>query len=168
MKPQLWLSLFLSLVPFTATDASPAKNLVSQKRRTVLDYFRLLPIKYFETGNRQDLLKGEWPRVVDIKNDYLSIQGDGAQPSLEVAIFRYRGIDLVAVSSQYGPDFSMELWRLERGKMRLVSDEFGLPSRGETLHYKLPQFGTTVKIYNSRGILQSRLFWKDGRFVKAQ
>src|SRR5438552_6836287 len=54
---------------------------------SVIDYYLLLPEKTFETPAREWLHNAT---VLDKENGYMSVSGDGAQPSLEVALLRYR------------------------------------------------------------------------------
>jgi hypothetical protein len=67
------------------------------KKMTVVDYFLRLPDKTLEAPSRAWLGNAQ---VIDKQNGYISIAGDGAQPSFQVALFRYRdGRPLLALCS---------------------------------------------------------------------
>jgi hypothetical protein len=72
-----------------------------KEKMSVVDYFLLLPSDTFE-GPPNDWLdvmraNGE---VIDKENGYMNCPGDGAQPTVEVALFRYRnGRPLLALCS---------------------------------------------------------------------
>src|SRR5262249_19657263 len=73
--------------------------------RTVVDYFLLLPDRYFEPGDRRELLGPLHGPLIDVKNGYISFEGDGAQQDLDVCLFRRPdGSFLVAVSNNKAPD----------------------------------------------------------------
>src|SRR5260370_42507781 len=58
-----------------------------ERKMTVVDYFLRLPKDSLETPAR------EWLQncgVIDKQNGYMRCTGDGAQPSFQVALFRYR------------------------------------------------------------------------------
>jgi len=56
---------------------------------TVVDYFLLLPDKTLENSAARLLGNAQ---VIDRQNGYISIAGDGAQLSFQVALFRYRDL----------------------------------------------------------------------------
>jgi hypothetical protein len=58
-----------------------------ERKMTVVDYFLRLPDKTLEAPPRAWLGNAQ---VIDKQNGYISITGDGAQPSFQVALFRYR------------------------------------------------------------------------------
>src|SRR5258707_997299 len=67
------------------------------EHQTIVDYYLLLPDKTFETPARNWLNNAS---LIDKQNGYISISGDGAQPSFDVALFRYRdGRPLLAICS---------------------------------------------------------------------
>jgi len=68
-----------------------------ERKMTVVDYFLRLPDKTLEAPPRAWLGNAQ---VIDKQNGYISITGDGAQPSFQVALFRYRdGRPLLALCS---------------------------------------------------------------------
>jgi hypothetical protein len=89
------LAVFLSQ-SISAAQSSPPK--------TVLDYYLLLPEKYFEANKEQrvkwmlDLRRGA---VVDIMNGYIYAAGDGAQTPIYVCLFKRPG-DLIKIHKKEG------------------------------------------------------------------
>jgi hypothetical protein len=82
-------------------DNRPMIRKSEKEKMSVVDYFLLLPSDTFE-GPLNDWLdvmraNGE---VIDKENGYMNCPGDGAQPTVEVALFRYRnGRPLLALCS---------------------------------------------------------------------
>jgi hypothetical protein len=82
-------------------DNRPMIRKSEKEKMSVVDYFLLLPSDTFE-GPPNDWLdvmraNGE---VIDKENGYMNCPGDGAQPTVEVALFRYRnGRPLLALCS---------------------------------------------------------------------
>src|SRR5947207_9476243 len=64
-----------------------ALRAADERKMTVVDYFLHLPDKTLEAPPRAWLGNAQ---VIDRQNGYISIAGDGAQPSFQVALFRYR------------------------------------------------------------------------------
>lgn len=135
------------------------------QRRTVLDYYKLLPASYFDRGRRPALRAGS--PGVDIKNDYLHVGWDSG--ALDMAVFRYAGRALVAV---YLPSFDaggfIDLLRYEKGRWRKVTTAL-LPLRRNRNHvYVLPRYGTTITVHQSDDGQPGRrlydLAWRAGRF----
>jgi hypothetical protein len=86
---------FILLSLFAGVFVSSSLRGADEKKMTVVDYYLLLPEKTFETPARDWLHNAT---VLDKENGYMSVSGDGAQPSFEVALFRYRdGRPLLAV-----------------------------------------------------------------------
>lgn len=147
------------------------------KRHTVLDYFFLLPY----VGNtdptraeRREMLAAKYLPIIDLKNDYLKVQPDSA-PAQQIAVFRYRGTELVGVSS---PDFrsdynNFNFYRLRNGKLRDVTKQvLGARRTAEKYLVELPRYGTTIRVYTYDIDTQARKFahdmnWHNGKFVVA-
>ena len=157
------VTVFLAPLPL---NAAPKKAVSKVARRTVLDYFRLLPMEtgIFEVENREALLKKDWPHIVDVRNDYLQVTGDGAQRSFQIAVFRHHGRDLVAVSSTDGTDYDFDLWRDENKMWRNVTKSLSPVANRFDLHFVLPRSGTSIKVYKANGSHISNLRWKQGKF----
>src|SRR5436190_21110660 len=90
--------LSLSLA-FLSGAISLHANEATQEKKTVVDYFLLLPAEQFEAP------PAAWLRhmrdglgTIDTANGFLHCQGDGGQPNFDVALFRYKnGKPLIAL-----------------------------------------------------------------------
>ena len=127
---------------------------------TVVDYYLLLPEKTFETPARDWLQNAS---VIDKQNDYMSVSGDGAQPSFEVALFRYRdGRPLLAVceGELEGDD------RVIINFYRLGADE---PDLSRNWYFELPRHGRTVLVRSlkTKKVLH-RVTWNGEKFMEKQ
>jgi hypothetical protein len=147
-----------------------------QQPRTVLDYFLLLPEREFSaleswppSERKRFLMDGvhRGDNILDLRNDYLFMRGDGAQPDITIALFRYRGDVLIALRDEgYDPrDPSVTFLRYERGHWRDVTKATlpaDLKPRGD---YQLPRYGTTILLRSAKGSVIRRLMWRGGKFV---
>jgi hypothetical protein len=162
--------------PGKAVPPKTARAKVAQPR-TVKDYFLLLPDKYFETSRREVWLDEDC--IIDIKNDYIHFPGDGAQSTLEVALFRYRGQVLVAVYDHY-MEGSLDFLRYINGRWKNVTRQvIPVPFNGYKYQYKIPRYGTTIRVTANRfdeelpgrvapegkGKRAYDLVWTRGKFV---
>ena len=141
---------------------------------TISDYFQRLAAPSFLEVPASQLLrhtKGNKLDVVDTKNGFLFIQGDGAQVSLEAALFRYSdGHPLIAVS--YGElevaDFiNIEFFLEKDGKIipaRQIA--FPFPTNGGKLRFDLPRVGRTIIVKNPQGKTVAKITWNGASFVK--
>src|SRR5438270_13101987 len=77
------LSIFVATISALFLSVRAA----DEKKMTIVDYYLLLPDKTFETPARDWLNNAT---VVDEENGYMRVTRDGAQPSCEVALVRYR------------------------------------------------------------------------------
>lgn len=141
----------------------------SKSPRTVVDYYMLLPEKHFEDPDtRRELLHGG-SAIVDIRNGYIHTWGDGAQPALDVCLFkRPNGSYLVAVGNNYPGDPTWEpslvFYAYQGGRMVDVTATT-LPRRfNKSLGYELPRYGTTIKVVTEAGKRVYDLVWANGRF----
>ena len=173
-KPMLSRILIRNLL-FTLLVVQLSQSLCSAQSsspKTVLDYYLLLPEKYFEANKEQrvkwmlDFGRGA---IVDIKNGYLYAPGDGAQTPIYVCLFkRPRGLPLVAVKS-HEPDTRaythLDFYEYKNGT--LVEVQKGvLPVKvNENFKYELPRYGTTIKVTDQRGRKLYSLHWSGRRFV---
>ena|SRR5437868_12082761 len=150
-----------------------------EKKLTVVDYYLLLPEKTFETP-ASDWLKNA--KVLDRQNGYLSVTGDGAQPSFEVALFRYRnGRPLLAIceGELEGEDsMTLSFYELGRdGKMHAaprtifpVEDAWskgGDQPQPQSWYFELPRRGRTVLVRNlkTKKVVR-RVIWNGEKFVE--
>lgn len=150
-----------------------------QTRRSVIAYYFLLPS--LGLGNtttpreRRALLQPKSKPIIDVSHDYLQVRPDSAPPE-QIAVFRFRGTDLIAASS---PDFQSDynafhLYRLRNGKLRDVTrQELPVRARTNNFLYELPRTGTTIRVFAFDLQAQTRrpafnLLWRNGRFVKTR
>jgi hypothetical protein len=141
---------------------------------TVVDYFLLLPQKGFfelEKLERKKWLYGTQGSVVDIKNDYLRMQGDGAQGSLQVALFRYKAQVLIAVYNEF-EDGTLNFLRYDKGKWKDVTKVMLPVPFNRRCTYTLPRYGTSIRVtrgngfdYEGDGKKLYDLVWAKGRFL---
>jgi len=146
---------------------------------TVVDYFLRLPDKTLEAPSRAWLGNAQ---VIDRQNGYISIAGDGAQPSFQVALFRYRdGRPLLALCSgelEGDDSVTLEFFELgSGGKMRKASrrifpigDRWNsgeYESKYEDLQFELPRQGLTVLVRSlkTKKILH-RVTWNGEKFIE--
>lgn len=158
--------------------------------RTVMDFFALLPEKYFTLEGcdkatdkdckkaRADYLK-TYTEVEDIKNGYFKGGCDGGQSCIEMAIFkRPDGTYLVGVATFAEMLNDFYFLDLADGKWTDVSAG-AVPEFSKKNWYELPRVGTTMKVYSKKiveetaefeisekGKLMYELMWKDGKFSK--
>jgi hypothetical protein len=152
-----------------------------EKKLTVVDYYLLLPEKTFETPAR------EWLRnatVIDKQDGYMSITGDGAQPSFEVALFRYRdGRPLLAICEgelEGDAQVALNFYELGKdGKMRPVSREI-FPvgdqwssgehdKKYEDFRFELPRHGRTVLVRSAKTKkVLHKVSWNGEKFIEEQ
>ncbi len=172
------LAFLLNMARVEAKPSHAPVHRVEAQRRSVINYFYLLPSLGIEDKigrqERRQLLLPKSSSLIDTRHDYLLVHPDSA-PAEEVAVFRAHGkSDLIADSS---PDFesdynSFMLYRLRNGRLRDVTRQM-LPMPADTDHflYELPHLGTTIRVFRFSLKKRSRhhvfdLQWRDGRFVK--
>jgi hypothetical protein len=162
------------LLPFIITVASLAnaqKPPRTTRLLTVLDYYLLLPDKYFEADREQRahwMLDPKRGAIVDIKNGYLYAPGDGAQTEIHVCLFkRTDGRYLVAVNynDKAGVFESfLDFYMYRRGKLRSVGASILPLAFNKQLHYELPRRGATIEVTNSSGKKLYNLVWSKNVF----
>ena len=146
---------------------------------SVIDYYLLLPEKTFETPARDWLHNAT---IVDKQNGYMSIAGDGAQPSFEVALFRYRdGRPLLAIcqGELEGDDqVTLEFFDLgPEGRMHKVSrkifptgDQWSSGEYNEKykdFRFELPRHGRTVLVRSAKTKkVLHRVTWNGEKFME--
>lgn len=158
-----------------------ALRAADEKKMTVVDYFLLLPDKTLEAPPHAWLGNAQ---AIDRQNGYISIAGDGAQPSFQVALFRYRdparaGL-LALCSGELEGDDSVTLDFFELGsdgKMhkatrrvfpigdRWSSAEY--ESKYEDLQFELPRQGRTILVRSHKsGKVLHKFTWNGEKFVE--
>ncbi len=140
--------------------------------RTVLDYYLLLPEKYFEANKEQRvkwMLDPKRGAVVDIKNGYIYAPGDGAQTSIYVCLFkRPQSSPLIAVKS-YPSDTDeftyLNFYEYKDGALVEIKKGVIPVKINEELKYEMPRYGKSIVVTNRRGKRIYSLVWSGRRFA---
>jgi len=143
------------------------------KEKGIEEYFLELPESAeFLEGKPAQLLNyihNNHQGEVDRENGYLTFNGDGAQVSLQVALFRYQDRrPLLAVS--YGlleqPDYTHLAFFEEReGKMRPASIAFPVKPAGNKYVFELPHRGRVITVKDQRGKIVGKARFDGSGFV---
>ncbi len=157
----------LSCLTFLITAATAAP-------KNITDYFLAIPNQAFTEGSPAELLKiikrGEDGSVLDTKNGYMRLSGDGAQVSLQVALFRFADkspLLAVAWGNLEEPDFTHVTFFRERGGRMEKADRSILPAIDSGSHrFELPRLGRTVIIRNAGGEILLKYTWDGTQFRK--
>ena len=157
------LAVFLSQ-SISAAQSSPPK--------TVLDYYLLLPEKYFEANKEQRvkwMLDPSRGAVVDIKNGYIYAPGDGAQTPIYVCLFKRPGdFPLIAVKSHESDtlDYThLDFYEYKDGKLVEVKNGVLPVKVNENFKYEMPRYGRTIEVSDQHGRKLYSLNWSGRRFV---
>jgi hypothetical protein len=160
----------------TATAKARTAKPATVTPRTVLDYFMLLPQEFFAfpKSELKSWVYGEnsLGTIVDTKNDYLRMWGDGTQPTIYMALFRHKGRVLVGIYSDSKGGGILYLMRYEKGKWANVTTSMLPIAYNESYHYIIPRYGTTIKVtvgngekdYGGNGKEVYGLVWTNGQF----
>ncbi len=167
--PSRFLSFFLvGLFISVASYAMHAQTKMPKATgpRTVLDYYTLLPDKYFEANREQRvnwMLDPKRGAIVDVKNGYLYAPGDGAQTDIYVCLFkRSDGTYLIAVNydDKNGVFESfLDFYVYHHGRLRDVGKSVMPVAFKKRLHYGLPRYGSTITVTNKSGKKLYDLVW---------
>ncbi|MEO7165830.1 MAG: hypothetical protein ABI787_03025 [Spartobacteria bacterium] len=166
-KRQTHLFLVLFITAAALSQASEPKGIES--------YFIRLPEDSTFLEGKPDQLLGYIRRgqgTVDIKNGYLFLRGDGAQVSLQIALFRYKdGSPLLAVS--YGEleqtDFTRLAFFIEKDGNMTPTEAVSFPvSPNGKFVYELPHYGRVITVKDEAGKLVARVRFDGERFVSAE
>ncbi len=157
------LSLFIALAlsPVAAIGAS-----------TVTDYFLRIPLQGFTEGSPQELVKimQRGNGLIDTKNGYFRLEGDGAQVSLQGALFRHEDkspLLVVAWGHLEEADFThLTLFKELDGKMVVANRKIFPVADSDDLRFELPRQGRTVIVRNAAGKEVSRWTWVKDAFVR--
>lgn len=160
---KLLLAVFL-FPSISAAQSSPPK--------TVLDYYLLLPEKYFEANKEQRvkwMLEPGNGAVVDIKNGYIYAAGDGAQTAIYVCLFkRPHGLPLIAVKS-HEPDTRdythLDFYEYKNGALVEVKKGVLPVKVKEDFEYEMPRYGRTIEVRDQHGRKLYNFNWSGRRFV---
>ncbi len=172
MKVRLLLVLCLHfLYPGGATSAEKSAPPPDAKPG-IVEYFLRLPKDTLEAPPKAWLTDAG----IDRANGFIAVAGDGAQPSFQVVLFRFRdGTPLLALGEEQLESESSRLIYLRfftqawDGNMREVKrSEF--PEKAAQHHYfELPHHGRTIVVRDERsGRVLQRLTWDGSKFQPAQ
>ncbi len=138
----------------------------STQSRNVVDYYMLLPDKYFEADREQRLhwmLDPKRGAIVDIKNGYLYAPGDGAQTDIYVCLFK-RSDSKFVIAVNYNDkngvfESFLDFYVYQQGRLRNVTKSVMPISFSQNLYYELPRDGTTIAVTNKLGKKVYNLAW---------
>ena len=161
-----------SIALFTILNLQPSiQGHQSSKPHTVLDYYLLLPEKYFEADKEQRvkwMLDQKHGAIVDIKNGYIYARGDGAQTSIYVCLFKRTDRSYLIAVKSHDSDMDeythLDFYVYENGRLRDVSKAVLPVSVNEELRYAMPRYGTTIKVSSKKGRKMYDLTWVRNRF----
>jgi len=138
--------------------------------KTVLDFYNLLPEKYFEADRAQRvsfMLDPKRGAVVDLRNGYLYAPGDGAQSDIYLSLFKKRtGGYLVGVkfhASDTQDETYLDFYDYQNSSWVLVTKSVIPVNISAELKYVMPRYGTTIYVRNKRGPLYD-LVWAGEKF----
>jgi len=152
------------------------------EKASIVDYFLLLPPNTFEEPSDALLyVMRANSEVIDKENGYMRVAGDGAQPTVEIALFRYRdGRPLLALCSGILEDTDAAILQFFEmgadGRMQKISHSI-LPGRDlkfdpeegdykkEGWQFYLPRTGRTIVVRSekTKKILH-KFIWNSERF----
>jgi hypothetical protein len=160
MKPLLCISaIFLTAI----LHASAAE-------KGIADYFRELPQQEFTESSPAYLMRSGLNRLIDSRNGYMFLEGNGAQGSLEIALFLYPNrLPLLAIAwgNYLEESFTHLSFYTESYGEMVPADRAILPVRDSgDLRFELPRKGLTVVIRDSSGKVTSQWTWNRTRFVQ--
>ena len=167
----LLILVTISVASSSLTTFAQSRTQQSTPPRTVVDYYMLLPDKYFEANSEQRLhwmLDPKRGAIVDIKNGYLYATGDGAQTDIYACLFkRSDGRYLIAVNYNDKEDVFesiLDFYIYDRGRLRNVTKSVLPVPFNKHLYYELPRYGTTIAVTDRSGKRLYDLVWAKGVF----
>ena len=167
-KPMLRILLILTLVACFEAAVSRSQSV---QPKTVLQFYSLLPDKYFEADHEQRMtwmLDPKRGAVVDLKRGYLYAPGDGAQSDIYVCLFRRgNGSYLIGVKASHWEDIEysdIAFYLYQDQTFNDVTKSVLPVAPTEGLKYEMPRYGTTIRVRNKRGRRLYDLVWTKRRF----
>jgi hypothetical protein len=139
--------------------------------KTVLDYYELLPDKYFEANREQRVIWMLDPKrgaIVDSKNGYLFAPGDGAQSDIYLSLFKKRNGEFVAAVKHYDSDTNdftyLEFVVYKDGSWTEVTKSVIPVKINDKLRYEMPRYGRAIRVRNKKGKRMYDLVWTGENF----
>ena len=134
------------------------------------DYFGALPPQDFTKSAPSDLLqiiRSGGKNILDRPNGYMFLNGDRAQVSLQIALFRdasQRPFLAIAWGNMGGPDFTHLSFFTERDGRMVPAKRTILPvGDSDELRFELPRIGLTLVVRDSSGKVLSKWTWNGER-----
>jgi hypothetical protein len=162
------ICLLTSGFSFLVQPAQAAYPVATSSPKTVVDYYYLLPDELFEIQRkeRKVLLDPANKPVIDIPHGYLLATGDGAQPTMEVALFKKKNGDYVVAVVQKDLETGDTFLNFYAYRNHQLSKVNGLlPNKIDpSLVYKLPRTGTTIEASNPKGKRVHSFAWNGEKF----
>lgn len=175
-----------TIEPQKTPDKETSKTQTNQPK-TVREFFKLLPQKYFTlegcadnpTAKNCERARAEYLKnyleVEDAANGYLKGGCDGAQSCLEMALFkRPNDTYIVGLTTSFEMGEDSYFLEYDGGAWKDIGAQV-VPEYGKNKVYEMPRVGTTVAVYeykkiagedySERGRKLYDLIWKDGKFT---
>lgn len=166
----LFAGLFNAFLP-SQTNA----QIVPDAPKNVLEFYKYLPDRYFEADRDQRttvLLDPKRGSIVDIPNGYLYAQGDGAQGSLWVCVFKRPDRSYLMTVKFQPPEEArptLDFYEWRDGRLQPVERKRVLPVTFDgRLTYQMPRQGRTIKVVARDGTRLYDLTWTGTKFEKRQ
>lgn len=159
-----------SVLPSKQPPAQTAVLKEVAEPKSVLDYYRLLPDKYFEANEEERvkfMLNERRAAVVDVEHGYLHAVGDGAQTDIYVRLFDRPG-QLPVMAVKYYASDSQDYTYLDFFEYKdggLVQVSLSPVEINENLVYELPRYGNTIQVFNKHGAPLYNFVWSQTGFL---
>lgn len=170
----LFLALSIGAITLPVGGAASAQ-VAPDAPKNVLEFYKYLPDKYFEADRDQRttvLLDPKRGSIVDIPNGYLYAQGDGAQGSLWVCVFKRPDRSYLMTVKFQPPEEArptLDFYEWRDGRLQPVERKRVLPVTFDgRLTYQMPRQGRTIKVVARDGTRLYDLTWTGTKFEKRQ
>jgi hypothetical protein len=138
---------------------------------TVLDYYNLLPDKFFEADKTQRInwmLDPKRGAIVDLKNDYIFAPGDGAQSDIYISLLKKRGGGDLVIIKHHAPDSrditSVEFYTYQNGAWTDVTKSVMPVAINEDYQYHVPRYCMGIQVNDKSGGWLYDLVWTGEKF----
>ncbi len=173
-----------------AQNARIKVNSQTKEPKTVMEFFALLPKKYFNLegcfrDDDKDCRKARaeylnnYKEVEDIKNGYFKGGCDGGQSCIEMALFKRPDKSYVIALATFSEGMEDNYFLdYKKGVWTDISQKI-VPEFKKDKRYEIPRYGTTVKVFSTKLIEKGDdyeirekdkniydLDWKGGKFLK--
>ena len=137
-----------------------------------MEYYKLLPDKYFEADREQRInwmLDPKRGAVVDSKNGYLFAPGDGAQTDIYLSLFKKRNDEFVVAVKHYDSDTNdftyLEFLLYKNASWTEVTKSMIPVKINDELRYEMPRYGKVIRVRNKKGKRMYELVWTGEKFL---